>query len=126
MLEDVRLMKKHNINAVRTAHYPNDTRWLDICDLYGLWVIDEADIESHGVPCKPGITLAARPEWRHAHLDRVERMVVRDRNHPSVIIWSLGNEACAGPNFEAASRWIRAYDPSRPCPLRRSLGCGVC
>ena len=114
MLEDVRLMKKHNINAVRTAHYPSDTRWMDICDLYGLWVIDEADIESHGVPCKPGITLAARPEWRHAHLDRVERMVVRDRNHPSVIIWSLGNEACAGPNFEAASRWIRAYDPSRP------------
>jgi len=114
MLEDVRLVKQHNINAVRTAHYPNDTRWLDICDLYGLWVIDEADIESHGVSCKPGITLADRPEWRHAHLDRVQRMVIRDKNHPSVIIWSLGNEACAGPNFQAASAWVHEYDPSRP------------
>ena len=114
MLEDARLMKQHNINAVRTAHYPNDTRWLDICDLYGLYVIDEADIESHGVPCTPGVTLAGRPEWRTAHLDRTERMVIRDRNHPSVIIWSLGNEACEGPNFEAAADWIHAFDPSRP------------
>jgi len=114
MLEDVRLMKQHNINAVRTAHYPNDTRWLDICDLYGLYVIDEADIESHGVPCTPGVTLAGRPEWRAAHLDRTKRMVIRDRNHPSVIIWSLGNEACDGPNFEAAADWIHAVDPSRP------------
>lgn len=114
MLEDARLMKQHNINAVRTAHYPNDTRWLDICDLYGLYVIDEADIESHGVPCTPGVTLAGRPEWRTAHLDRTKRMVIRDRNHPSVIIWSLGNEACDGPNFKAAADWIHAADPSRP------------
>ena len=114
MLEDVRLMKQHNINAVRTAHYPNDTRWLDICDLYGLYVIDEADIESHGVPCTPGVTPAGRPEWRAAHLDRTKRMVIRDKNHPSVIIWSLGNEACDGPNFQAAADWIHAVDPSRP------------
>ncbi|OPZ51297.1 MAG: Beta-galactosidase [Firmicutes bacterium ADurb.BinA052] len=114
MLEDARLMKQHNINAVRTAHYPNDTRWLDICDLYGFYVIDEADIESHGVPCTPGVTLAGRPEWRAAHLDRTKRMVIRDRNHPSVIIWSLGNEACDGPNFQAAADWIHAADPSRP------------
>ena len=115
MLEDVRIMKQHNINAVRTAHYPNDTRWLDICDLYGLWVIDEADIESHGVAWwDPDVTLAERPQWRHAHLDRVQRMVGRDRNHPSVIMWSLGNEAGAGSNFEAASEWVHEHDPSRP------------
>lgn len=114
MLKDARLMKQHNINAVRTAHYPNDTRWLDICDLFGLYVIDEADIESHGVPCTPGVTLAQRPEWRAAHLDRAKRMVIRDRNHPSVIMWSLGNEACDGPNFQAAADWIHAVDSSRP------------
>lgn len=115
MIEDVRLMKQHNINAVRTAHYPNDTRWLDICDLYGLYVIDEADLESHGVPIwDPAITLAGKPEWRTAHIDRVRRMVMRDRNHASIIIWSLGNEAGDGPNFEAAANWIHDIDPGRP------------
>ena len=84
MLEDARLMKQHNINAVRTAHYPNDTRWLDICDCTAS-CDRRGDIESHGVPCTPGVTLAGRPEWRTAHLDRTERTVIRDRNHPSVI-----------------------------------------
>jgi len=109
MIRDIRLMKQHNINAVRTSHYPNVPEWYDLCDEYGLYVIDEANIESHGAQ-----HLARDPDWREAHLDRTIRMVERDKNHPCIIIWSLGNEAGDGPNFEATSAWIHQRDPSRP------------
>lgn len=114
MVEDIRLMKRLNINAVRTAHYPNLPRFYELADEYGLYVVDEANIESHGMGFLPEVTLAGRPEWRDAHLDRTRRMVFRDRNHPSVIVWSLGNEAGDGENFDAASAWIRETDPARP------------
>ena len=114
MIEDLRLMKRLNINAVRTAHYPNLPRFYELTDEYGFYVVDEPNIESHGMGYLPEVTLAGRPEWRDAHLDRTERMVLRDRNHPSVIIWSLGNEAGDGENFDATSDWIRENDPWRP------------
>ncbi len=114
MLADIRLMKQFNINAVRASHYPNDPRWYDLCDEYGLYVVDEANIESHGISFDPDKTLANKPEWRDAHLDRTRRMVERDKNHPSVIIWSLGNEAGDGINFQATYDWIKRRDPSRP------------
>ena len=114
MIEDIRLMKQLNINAVRAAHYPNVPRWYELTDEYGLYVVDEANIESHGMGFEPGVTLAGRPDWREAHLDRTRRMVERDKNHASIIIWSLGNEAGDGENFDATSAWIRARDPSRP------------
>ncbi len=114
MLRDVRLMKRHNLNAVRTSHYPNDPAWYDLCDQYGLYVIDEANIESHGMGYSPSRTLGNNPAWKTAHLDRTIRMVERDKNHPSVIVWSLGNEAGDGVNFEATSAWVHQRDPSRP------------
>ena len=114
MLRDVRLMKRHNLNAVRTSHYPNDPAWYDLCDQYGLYVIDEANIESHGMGYAPTRTLGNNPAWKAAHMDRTARMVERDKNHPSVIIWSLGNEAGDGVNFEATSAWVHQRDPSRP------------
>jgi beta-galactosidase/beta-glucuronidase len=109
MVADIRLMKQFNINAVRTCHYPDDPRWYDLCDEYGLYILDEANIESHGVWDRP----ARDPEWEEAFLERVSRMVARDRNHPSVIGWSLGNEAGWGPNFEVCANWIHLKDPSR-------------
>jgi beta-galactosidase len=114
MLQDIRLMKRFNINAVRTSHYPNAPRWYELCDEHGLYVVDEANIESHGMGYHPDVTLGNDPDWRAAHLDRIERMVERDKNHPSVIIWSLGNEAGDGVNFEAAYDWIKRRDPTRP------------
>ncbi len=87
MMKDIQVMKRFNINAVRTSHYPNDPRWYELCDEYGLYVIDEANIESHGMRYDPETTLATKPEWKAAHLDRTERMVERDKNHPSIIIW---------------------------------------
>ena len=114
MLRDVRLMKRHNINAVRTSHYPNDPAWYELCDQYGLYVIDEANIESHGMGYAPSRTLGNNPAWKAAHMDRTVRMVERDKNHPSIIIWSLGNEAGDGVNFEATSAWVHQRDPSRP------------
>ena len=114
MRKDIKLMKQFNINAVRTSHYPNAPRWYELCDLYGLYVIDEANIESHGMGYDPDKTLGNNPRWRIAHLDRTERMVERDKNHPSIIIWSLGNEAGDGVNFEATYQWIKDRDPSRP------------
>jgi beta-galactosidase len=114
MLRDVRLMKRHNLNAVRTSHYPNDPVWYDLCDQYGLYVIDEANIESHGMGYSPSRTLGNNPAWKTAHMDRTVRMVERDKNHPSIIIWSLGNEAGDGVNFEATSAWVKQRDPSRP------------
>jgi beta-galactosidase len=120
MLRDVRLMKRHNLNAVRTSHYPNDPAWYDLCDRYGLYVIDEANIESHGMGYSPSRTLGNDPAWKAAHLDRTERMVERDKNHPSVIIWSLGNEAGDGVNFEATYAWVKRRDPSRPVQYERA------
>ncbi len=120
MIQDIRLMKQHNINTVRTSHYPNTPLWYELCDRYGLYVIDEANIESHGMGYKPEITLANRPEWMEAHLDRIRRMVERDKNHPGVILWSMGNEAGDGTNFEAASEWIHRRDPSRPVHYERA------
>ena len=114
MIRDIRIMKQLNINAVRTSHYPNDPRWLDLCDRYGLYVVDEGNIESHGMSFRDGVTLAQDSRFRAAHLIRDQRMVQRDFNHPSVIIWSMGNEAGAGPNFVDCYNWIRNYDPSRP------------
>ena len=114
MREDIRLMKSFNINAVRTSHYPNVPRWYELCDQYGPYVVDEANIESHGVSFDPDKTLANKPEWRAAHLDRTRRMVERDKNHPSIIIWSLGNEAGDGVNFQATYAWIKGRDATRP------------
>ncbi len=121
MLRDIKLMKRANINAVRTSHYPNDPRWYDLCDRYGIYLVDEANIESHGMGYRPERTLGNNPIWKAAHLDRTIRMVERDKNHPSVIIWSLGNEAGDGVNFEATYRWIKRRDPSRPIMYERAL-----
>jgi len=120
MRRDVELMKQANMNAVRTSHYPNDPRWYDLADEYGLYVIDEANVESHGLGYHPDTTLGNAPAWREAHLDRTVRMVERDKNHPSVILWSLGNEAGDGVNFVAASEWIHRRDPSRPVHYERA------
>lgn len=112
MIQDIKLMKEHNINAVRTSHYPNDPRWYELCDIYGLYVVDEANIESHGMGYDPDKCLANQPEWEKAFIDRTERMFERDKNHPSVIIWSLGNESGEGCNFAATYRWVHANDRS--------------
>lgn len=119
MIQDILLMKQHNINAVRTCHYPNQPAWYDLCDQYGIYLIDEANIESHGMGYGRE-SLAKDPTWLDAHLDRTVRMVERDKNHPSVIIWSLGNEAGDGVNFEATSKWIKQRDPSRPVHYERA------
>jgi beta-galactosidase len=121
MRRDISLMKEANINAVRTSHYPNDPRWYELCDELGLYVVDEANIESHGYGYRPEITLGNRPEWIGPHLDRTIRMVERDKNHPSVIIWSLGNEAGDGVAFDATYGWIKGRDPSRPVQYERAL-----
>ncbi|MGW3409700.1 glycoside hydrolase family 2 TIM barrel-domain containing protein [Streptomyces sp. NPDC000888] len=114
MLTDVLLMKRHNINAVRTSHYPPDSVFLDLCDEYGLWVVDECDLETHGfVLVGWEGNPSDDPRWREAYLDRIRRMVERDKNHPSVVIWSLGNEAGDGCNLEAMSGWVRDRDPDR-------------
>ncbi len=113
MLQDIKLLKQNNINAVRTSHYPDDPKWYEICDKYGLYLIDEANIESHGIGYRPDRTLGNKLEWKKAHMDRTIRMVERDKNHASVIIWSLGNEAGDGTNFKATSAWIHQRDPSR-------------
>jgi len=122
MIEDILLMKRFNINAVRTSHYPNHPRWYELCDQYGLYLIDEANIESHGIGYHPDRTLANKPEWKKAHLDRTIRMVERDKNHASVIIWSLGNEAGDGINTEATAAWIHGRDPTRPVHYERAEG----
>lgn len=113
MVKDILLMKQNNINAVRTSHYPNAPLWYALCDKYGLYLIDEANIESHGMGYGPE-SLAKDPAWKEAHVDRVRRMVERDKNHPSIIIWSLGNEAGNGINFKAAYDWLKQRDTTRP------------
>lgn len=119
MLRDILEMKKLNINTVRTCHYPDDPRWYELCDRYGLYVIAECNIESHGMGYGPE-TLAKDPQFEKAHLERVSRAVMRDVNHPSVIIWSLGNEAGYGPSFEKAYDWVKAYDSTRPVQYERA------
>lgn len=113
MIEDIKVMKELNINAVRTCHYPDDPRWYDLCDQYGIYVCAEANIESHGMGYGDR-TLAKNPAYKKAHLERNDHNVRIQKNHPSIIFWSLGNEAGYGPNFEAAYDLIKAYDQSRP------------
>lgn len=110
MIQDIRLMKQFNINTVRTSHYPNHPKWYELCDEYGIYLIDEANVETHGLWDK----LTKDPLWKEAFLDRAVRMVERDKNHPSVIIWSLGNESGYGPNHDAMADWIHTNDPTRP------------
>lgn len=119
MIRDIQLMKQLNINAVRTSHYPNDPRWYELCDRLGLYVIDEANIESHGMGYGAK-SLGKDPAWKEAHLDRMQRMVERDKNHPSIIIWSLGNEAGNGVNFYATYDWTKQRDASRPVQYERA------
>lgn len=121
MLQDVQLMKQFNINAVRTCHYPDDSRWYELCDQYGLYVVSEANIESHGMGYGDK-TLAKNPTYAKAHLERNQRHVQHCFNHPSIIFWSVGNEAGFGPNFEACYQWVKAEDPSRPCQYEQAHG----
>ncbi len=122
MILDIELMKQHNINTVRTSHYPNDPRWLDLCDRYGLYVIDEADLECHGLAVNDYFfgtegswnRLSESPEWRAAYVDRMERMVSRDLNHASIIMWSLGNESGYGENHAAMKKRALELDDTRP------------
>jgi beta-galactosidase/beta-glucuronidase len=115
MIKDIKLMKQHNINAVRTSHYPNDPRFYELCDIYGLYVIDEADLECHGFATIKNINqISNDATWKEAYVDRMKRMVIRDKNHPSIIMWSLGNESGFGSNHVAMVEWVRAYDPTRP------------
>jgi len=113
MRADLDAMKRHNINTIRTSHYPNDPRFLELVDEYGFYIISEANIESHGMGYGPE-SLAKDPAWAAAHLDRVRNMVELFKNHPSIILWSLGNEAGTGPNFEKCAAWIHQRDPRRP------------
>ncbi|MGC8545686.1 MAG: glycoside hydrolase family 2 TIM barrel-domain containing protein [Athalassotoga sp.] len=110
MIKDITLMKQFNINAVRTSHYPNDPLWLDLCDEYGLYLIDETNLETHGVRDK---VPNSDPQWTNACLDRIQSMVERDKNHPAVLIWSLGNEAGHGTNFRLMSDWAHMRDSTR-------------
>ncbi|PMP06753.1 beta-D-galactosidase [Vibrio breoganii] len=112
MLQDIKLIKQHNFNAVRTAHYPNHPTWYELCDEYGLYVVDEANIETHGQ--QPMGRLSNDTNWLAAYMSRMTGMVERDKNHPSVIIWSLGNESGLGTNHHAMYQWTKQRDPSRP------------
>ena len=119
MLQDIAIMKQFNINGVRTSHYPNDNLWYDLCDEHGIYVVAEANLESHGMGYGQS-TLAREPRYAKAHMERNQRNVARNFNHPSIIFWSLGNEAGDGPNFEAAYRWVKNEDPSRACQYERA------
>ncbi|MEM7576936.1 MAG: glycoside hydrolase family 2 TIM barrel-domain containing protein [Planctomycetota bacterium] len=110
MRQDVLLMKRHNFNAVRNAHYPHDPRWYELCDQYGLYVVDEANLEAHDQYA----TLCRDPRYAEAFMDRGQNMVRRTKNHPSIILWSLGNESGYGENHDALATWVRQFDPSRP------------
>ncbi|MCF8460201.1 MAG: DUF4981 domain-containing protein [Flavobacteriales bacterium] len=121
MLKDVELFKKYNINAVRTSHYPNDPYFYDLCDEYGIYVIDEANIETHGygygsLPAGP----TTWKKWQGMYIDRMERMAERDKNHPSIIIWSMGNESGIGKNFLGSYKWLKEFDDTRPVSYERA------
>ena len=120
MVQDIQLMKQNNINAVRTSHYPNDPRWYDLCDKYGLYVVAEANLETHGMGFGDK-SLAHFPKYEQTHLERNENNTHILKNHPSIIIWSLGNEAGYGVNFEKAYDQVKAYDPSRPVNYERAI-----
>jgi len=120
ILKDIKVMKSNNINAVRTSHYPQQELWYEMCDKYGLYLIDEADIESHGIGYDKDVTLADKPEWEAAHIDRMINMVERDKNHPSIIIWSMGNEAGDGHSFLNGYNWIKERDVTRPVQYERA------
>ena len=119
MIQDIKIMKQLNINAVRTCHYPDDPRWYDLCDEYGLYVTAEANLESHGMGYGEH-TLAKRADFEKMHLERNEANVKTFKNHPSIIVWSLGNEAGFGPNFEKCYTWIKQYDKTRPVQYERA------
>ncbi len=119
MIQDIKIMKQLNINAVRTCHYPDDPRWYDLCDEYGLYVTAEANLESHGMGYGDK-TLAKRTDFEKMHLERNEGNVLTLMNHPSIIVWSLGNEAGYGPNFEKAYDWVKATDATRPCQYEQA------
>ncbi len=116
--EDVKLMKKFNFNFVRTSHFPDDPYFYELCDKYGLMVMDEANLETHGL----GGFLSNDPQWTHAYLERMTRMVERDKNHPSIVMWSLGNEAGKGPNHAAMAGWTHDYDITRPVHYEPAQG----
>ncbi len=120
MIKDILLMKQLNINAVRTCHYPNHPRWYELCNEYGLYVIDEANIESHGMGYDENVTLGNKPEWLVPHIERTRRMFERDKNQPCIVIWSLGNEAGNGSNFVATYEWLKQADTSRPVQYERA------
>ena len=118
MEADIRLMKQFNFNSIRTCHYPNDPYIYELCDRYGLYVMDEANLETHAV----GGQISNDPSWVSSFLERATRMVIRDRNHPSVVFWSLGNESGVGPNHAAMAGWIKRYDPTRPIHYEGAQG----
>ena len=119
MIQDIKIMKQLNINAVRTCHYPDDPRWYDLCDEYGIYLTAEANLESHGMGYGEH-TLAKRPDFEKMHLERNEANVLSFRNHPSIIVWSMGNEAGMGPNFEKVYEWIHKTDNTRPVHYERA------
>ena len=119
MIQDIRIMKQLNINAVRTSHYPNDPRWYSLCDEYGIYVTAESNLESHGMGYREK-TLAKRDDFLKAHLERQYGNVLVLKNHPSIIVWSLGNEAGYGPNFEKCYDWVKATDKTRPCQFEQA------
>ena len=119
MIQDIKIMKQLNINAVRTCHYPDDPRWYDLCDEYGLYVTAESNLESHGMGYREK-TLAKNPLFAKAHIERQEGNMMTYKNHPSIIVWSLGNEAGYGENFEKAYDWVKAYDNTRPCQYEQA------
>jgi beta-galactosidase len=120
MIRDIELMKQNNINFVRTCHYPDLPEWYALCDEYGLYVIDEANIESHGMGYNLNQTLGNKPAWLESHLDRIRRVVERDKNYACVVMWSMGNEAGDGSNFKACYEWMHERDPSRPVHYERT------
>lgn len=120
MLQDIQIMKQFNVNAVRTCHYPDDSYWYDLCDKYGIYMVAEANLESHGMGYGEH-TLAERADYHLAHLERNQRNVQRNFNHPAILFWSLGNEAGFGPNFIDAYKWVKAEDPSRLCQYEGTL-----
>lgn len=125
MIQDIQLMKQFNINAVRNSHYPNNPEWYTLCDIYGIYLIDEANIESHGMDHHKDGTLANYPDWERPFMERMERMVMRDRNFTSIVTWSMGNESGYGKHFETLYRWTKAFDPTRPTQYEGSRKQGV-